>query len=76
MGKITEVAFGDDYILIVRFANRHAVLVDMSQRLHTARFSELRDPQVFHAAQTDGKLVCWPGGISMGVSELLEMISK
>lgn len=42
MGKIKEIVIGADYQVTVRFDNSHSVTIDMSTRLHTARFSELR----------------------------------
>lgn len=76
MGKIKEVILGNDYVITVRFDNNNSVDVDMKSRLHTARFSELRDYQVFSALQTDGKAVHWPGGISVSISELMEIVIR
>ncbi|SMD04428.1 DUF2442 domain-containing protein [Sporomusa malonica] len=76
MGKITEVILGDDYLVTVRFDNNHSVTINMKKKLHTARFSELRDKQVFNAAKTDGKSVHWPGGISIAISEIMEIVIK
>jgi tRNA U38,U39,U40 pseudouridine synthase TruA len=76
MAKIAAVAAGDDYLLTVRLENGSTVTVDLKKKLFTARFSELRDRQVFAAARTDGKAVHWPGGLSLAVSELLEIAAK
>ena len=76
MVKIAEVLFDEEYVVTVRFDNHHSVSLDMEQKLHTARFSELRDKHLFTAAKTDGKSVCWPGGISMSISEIMEMAAK
>lgn len=76
MGKITDVILGEDYLLTVFFDNSHLVTIDMKKKLHTARFSELRDIELFQAARTDGKAVLWPGGISISISELMEIVTK
>lgn len=60
----------------VRLDNGHAILVDMKKKLFTARFSELRDKQVFTAARTDGKVIYWPGGLSLTIGELVEFVAK
>ena len=76
MGKITEVTFAKDYLVAVRFDNNHLVMLDMKKKLHTARFSELRDEQVFQAVKTDGKSIYWPGGIAITISEIIEIVTK
>ena len=76
MGKIKEIAIGADYQVTVHFDNNHSVIIDMNTKLHTARFSELRNKQVFNAARTDGKSIHWPGGISIAISEILEIVTK
>lgn len=67
---------GGEYLVIILFDNGHSVTIDMKAKLHTVRFSELRDIQVFRAAKTDGKSVNWPGGISIALSEIMEILGK
>ncbi|HWQ62680.1 MAG TPA: DUF2442 domain-containing protein [Negativicutes bacterium] len=76
MGKITAVIPGDGYRLTVRLDNNSAVTVDLNRKLFTVRFAELRDEAVFRAAATDGQSVCWPGGLSVDLDELLELAEK
>lgn len=76
MGRIIEVILSDDYLVTVRFDSNHSVTINMKEKLHTARFSELRDKQVFNAAKTDGKSVHWPGGISLAISEIIEIVIR
>jgi hypothetical protein len=76
MSKITEVILSDGYLLKVLFDNKQAAIIDMKKKLNTARFSELRDEKVFSAGKTDGKSVHWPGGLSIAVSEIMEMVTK
>ncbi len=74
--KIFKVVSAADYCITICFDNNHSVTLDMKGKLQTARFSGLRNEQVFRAAQTDGKSVHWPGGTSMAVSEIIELVGK
>jgi hypothetical protein len=74
--KIVKVAPAADYCITIRFDNNHSVTLDMKGKLNTARFSGLRSEQAFRAAQTDGKSLHWPGGVSMAVSEIIELVGK
>lgn len=76
MVKIEELTIGADYIITVGFDNGHSVTLDMKKKLHTVRFSDLRNENVFGAAKTDGKAIYWPGGISVSVSEIIEILTK
>jgi len=76
MRKITEVILSANYLVTVRFDNNQSVNLDMKEKLYTLRFSELRNEQVFNAARTDGKSIHWPGGLSIAISEIMEIITK
>ena len=76
MRKITEVILSANYLVTVRFDNNQSVNIDMREKLYTVRFSELRNEQVFNAARTDGKSIHWPGGLSIAISEIMEIITK
>ncbi|SFM00741.1 MULTISPECIES: DUF2442 domain-containing protein [Sporomusaceae] len=74
--KILKAVPAAGYCITIYFDNHHSVTLDMKSKLETVRFSSLRDEQVFCAARTDGKAVYWPRGISMAVSEIIELIAK
>jgi len=76
MRKITEVILGEDYLVTARFDNNHSVTIDMKKKLYTARFSELRNKELFESAKTDGKSIFWPGWISITINEIMEFITK
>lgn len=76
MAKILEVIPGADYFVTVRFDNNHMVVLDMKKKLDTLRFSELRDKTLFTVATTDGRFINWPCGISISVSEIMEILTK
>jgi len=75
MSKITAAIPGDDYLLTICLDNNHSITLDIKNKLHTIRFSELRDKQVFNAAKTDGKQVYWPSGLSIAVNEIMEIVA-
>jgi len=74
--KIIKAVPVDDYNITVCFDNNDSVTLDIKDKLKTVRFSGLRSERVFREAQTDGKSLHWPGGISMAVSEILELGEK
>lgn len=76
MRKILEVILSADYLVTVQFDQNQFVTINMKKKLHTARFSELRNKQVFNEARTDGHSVNWPGGISIAISEIMEMVAE
>ncbi len=74
--KIIKAMPADNYCVTICFDNKQSVTLDMKGKLNAIRFSGLRSESVFRAAQTDGKSLHWPGGISMAVSEIIELVSK
>lgn len=72
--KILKVTPLDGYCITVFFDNNHSVIMDMKSKLHTVRFSELRNERLFKAVITDGRAILWVGGISIAISEIMEMI--
>jgi hypothetical protein len=75
MKKIAAViAVADDRILI-SFDTKESLLLDMKEKLLTARFSDLKDVTRFSAVKTDGRSIFWPGDVSISISELMEMIA-
>ena len=76
MRKIVKVDIGADYLITIHFDNGHSLTIDMKKKLQTVRFSELRDEEVFKVAKTDGKSVIWPEGISIAISEIMEIVAR
>ncbi|MDD4599437.1 hypothetical protein SDC9_03874 [bioreactor metagenome] len=74
--RILSVIPNDAQLITVHFDNNHSVIVNMKGKLQTARFSNLRNRELFMAANTDGKAILWAGGISIAISEIIEIISK
>ena len=74
--KILKVVPDDGRFITAYFDNNHWIKVDMKDKLQTARFSNLRNVELFMAPKTDGRAILWSGGISIGISELMEMASR
>ena len=73
MLKITEVKPAPNHILTVYLDNGSAVMLDMSLKLHTARFAGLTDEEVFMKAATDGNFVKWTPTIEMSITDVLDI---
>lgn len=74
--KILKVVPDNQQFITAYFDNNHSVKVDMRGKLQTARFSNLRNMELFMAPKTDGRAIVWAGGISVAISEIMEMASK
>ncbi len=75
MKKIVNVIATADYRLTLYFDNNETIVLDMQGKLHTARFSDLKELSRFTAVKTDGRSILWPGGISISINEFLEIAS-
>lgn len=73
MKKISTVNAAADYKITLCFDNDEILMFDMKGKLHTARFSDLKDLNRFYAVKTDGRSIFWPGGVSISISELMEL---
>jgi len=73
--RILKVTPLDEYCITVFFDNNHSVIMDMKSKLYTVRFSELRNEKFFKTVITDGRAILWAGGISIAISEIMEIIT-
>jgi hypothetical protein len=73
MLEITEVKPEPNHIITVYLNNGSAVKLDMSVKLHTARFGGLADESVFMKATTDGRFVRWTPMIEMSINDVLDV---
>jgi len=76
MAKIIEVIPSDDWLLTIHLDDNSTITLDLKKKLHTARFSLLRNREAFNAAKTDGNAVHWPDGLSLDIGEILELAGK
>jgi len=64
-----------DYRLFMEMEGGSTATVDLSAKLHTAKYAELADIGFFNTAVTDGDYVIWGGGrLRLTVNELMEVI--
>lgn len=53
----------DNYRLLLEFETGSSITVDLSDKLYTARFAELKDEAVFRDVKTDGERIIWGGHV-------------
>ena len=65
----------NDWRLFVEMETGSVMVVDMSRKLDTARYGDLRDETLFRSVTTDGNAVSWGHGrITITVRELMETV--
>ena len=63
------------YRLHIEMESGSLVIVDLSQKLGTAKYAELADETLFQTATTDGDYVIWGDGrVRLTVYELMEVV--
>ena len=75
MGPIAKIETQDKYNILIEMASGHRIIVDFSKKLHTIRFHELANPDVFKKAVTDGYSIIWQNGkIMVSFGEILDIL--
>jgi hypothetical protein len=75
MGYIKSVRPLPGYRLHMEMESGSLVIVDLSQKLGTAKYAELADETLFQTATTDGDYVIWGDGrVRLTVYELMEVV--
>lgn len=75
MRYIKEVLPIRGHRLRIEMESGSAVIVDLSSKLHTAKYAEFADEAFFRTAATDGDYVIWGGGRTrLTVKELMEVV--
>ena len=75
MSYIKTVLPMKDYRLFIEMEGGSAVIVDFSNKLHTAKYAELAEEAFFRTAATDGDYVIWDDGrLRLTVNELMEVV--
>ena len=63
------------YRLQMEMESGSTVIVDLSNKLRTAKYAELADKALFQTATTDGDYVIWGSGrVRLTVFELMEVV--
>lgn len=75
MNYIKSVTPVKDYRLLLVMEGGSIVIVDLSTKLNTMKYSVLASEQFFKTAVTDGDYVIWGGGrLRLTVNELMEVV--
>lgn len=75
MNYIKTVMPAKDYRLLLEMEGGSIVIVDLSTKLKTMKYSELANEEFFKTAVTDGDYVIWGGGrLRLTVNELMEVV--
>ena len=64
-----------DWRLFVEMETGSVIVADMSRKLDTARYGDLRDPALFQSVTTDGDVISWgKGRVTITVRELMDVV--
>ncbi len=75
MAFIKSVTALNDWRLFVEMETGSVMVVDLSHKLETARFGDLRDLDLFRSVATDGETVSWGNGrIKLTARELMDVV--
>ena len=72
-GIIRVEAFDGDTFGIT-LESGHTVLLELKHRIKESAFAALIESRDFCKPYTDGKAICWPGGVSITLEKILEML--
>lgn len=74
MAKIRDVEPKYANRLLVELDSGRVFLINMTDKIETMRFNDLKDEFLFMGAETDGDAVIWDNGrISLSLTEIFEM---
>ena len=75
MSFIKSIVPLNDWRLFVEMETGSVIVVDMSRKLDTARYGDLRNVALFRSVTTDGDVISWGNGrITITVRELMEAV--
>ena len=72
--KITHVGALDGDTFGITLESGHTILLELEDRIHEPAFSALIESGDFCKPYTDGEKLCWPGGMSLTLQEILDML--
>lgn len=76
MAKIRDVEAKYGYRLLIELDSGNVIYLNLSDKVETVRFYDLRDTELFNEVETDGYSVYWDyGRIAISLSEIFEMTS-
>lgn len=75
MGPIYRIESQNEYNMLIELTSGHKIILDFTEKLHTIRFHELANPDVFKRARTDGYSIIWKNGkINVSFGEILDIL--
>ena len=72
--KILRVEAFDGDSFGITLESGHTILLELGDRIHEPAFAALIQSGDFCKPYTDGEKLCWPGGMSLTLQEILEML--
>ncbi len=72
--RIVRVEAFDGDTFGITLESGHTVLLELEHRIKEPAFATLIESRDFCKPYTDGKAICWPGGVSISLEEILEML--
>ena len=72
--RIVRVEAFDGDTFGVTLESGHTVLLELERRIKEPAFAALIESRDFCKPYTDGKAICWPGGVSITLEEILGML--
>lgn len=74
MAKINDVEARRGYRLLVELDSGRVIYLNMTDKIETVRFHDLKNEALFEQVETDGYALYWDfGRITMSLSEINEM---
>lgn len=76
MSHIKNVIPRKDFKIEVQLDNASTIILNLKDKLETARFGLLSDRSFFSLATTDGNYIKWLDKVEISISELFLMAQK
>ena len=74
--KIVSVDALDGDCFGINLSNGHIILLELGSRINEPAFAALMESGASCRPQTDGERVFWPGGPSVSLAEIFEMLKS
>lgn len=72
--KIINVGALDGDTFSITLESGHTIFLELGDRIHEPAFAALIESGDFCKPRTDGEKICWPGGVSITLKEILGML--
>lgn len=76
MCRIIKVKPMENYHLEVQLDSGSSVILNLKDRLNTARFMMISDTDIFQRASTDGSYIRWDNKVEISVNEVFQLAKK